>query len=137
VVDHWQLTLKSRSQPVRSWTCLLYIITVHTFHFFRIPNPSLLSASCTSGLLEFSRILVILPTSVCCRILSSFLHFRTDGFSTALLLFLLGGWGSRNLEQFCFAFSMQWSPVYWFPRGTEVVRYPLPRKLLREATLRC
>jgi hypothetical protein len=49
---------------------------------------------------------------MCCRILSSLLHF-----STAHLLFLLGGWGNRHLlEQFSFAFSMQRSPEYWLPR---------------------
>jgi hypothetical protein len=42
------------------------IITVHTLNSFWITNPSLLSATCTTGLLEFSRILVTLPLLVPC-----------------------------------------------------------------------
>jgi hypothetical protein len=87
------------------------VITVHTFDYFWVPNPSLLSASCISGVLEFSRILVLLlPTSVCCRILSSLLHF-------SVLLYSTFGWSRRHLlERSCFAFSMQRSPAYWLPR---------------------
>jgi hypothetical protein len=100
-----------------SLTQLHSVITVHTFNCFLITSPSRLSASCSSGFLEFSGILLLLPTSVCSPILSSLLYFWSHGFWPLGLIYLTLGRSRRHLlEGLCFAFSMQRSPSYWRPR---------------------
>jgi hypothetical protein len=56
----WLIIVDSRFDDCIYLTSLLqfhWIITVHTFNSFWITNSSLLSGSCTSGLLEFCSIL--------------------------------------------------------------------------------
>jgi hypothetical protein len=89
-----------------SLTQLHLVIIIRTINSFWIPNPSLLSASCTSGLPVFSCIL--------------FFHVPSYAVFTSALLDLLYStvrWSRRRLlEGFCFALLVHQSPMCWLPR---------------------